>query len=370
MTADRHIVAEWLKAFCLVLVVVTGLLVIQIIEDDLDNLVTWQATGEQMFTYLGLRLPAQLPIVVPISLLISVILSLGGLHRSNGITALRAAGMSLTRITRSLWLAGVALTGLLVWLNAWLVPWSVEAHRDFADRLRFDWEEQQDPDTRTVGLVPALGFANQEAGRLWFMNRFGARDHLGFGVTVSTRDDLGRETRRIMAREVYYDDVDEAWVFLDGRELTFDPASGEAIRSLPFERRAFPGWEETPDLMLALNKEPKDLSWFEIRDILGTLARYENPSIHAYQVRFHNMLAAPFSCLVVLALAIPFAVTGVRTHPMVGASKTLAGFIAYYVLANACGLLGERNLLAPPIAAWLPNVLVLAVAGVFLYRAR
>ncbi len=119
--------------------------------------------------------------------------------------------------------------------------------------------------------------------------------------------------------------------------------------------------------MLALHKEPEELSLIELRRIIRTVPPEENPAVHAYEVRYLALFAAPFSCFVVLGIAIPFATTGVRSNPMVGISKCMGFFAVFYVLISIAMILGERQIIPALLAAWLPN-LVMLVLGLFLLR--
>jgi lipopolysaccharide export system permease protein len=189
-------------------------------------------------------------------------------------------------------------------------------------------------------------------------------------VNVHTRDAEGRELNRISAGEAYYDDTQEHWVFLNGRELMLDTETGDPMRTLPFKKRVYEDFDEDPSLMLALHKEPKSLSLFELRRIIDLLPVDENPIVHAYLVRYFSLLAAPFSCLVVVGLAVPFAVSGVRTNPMIGISKCMGYFLVFYLLISVVTILGERQFIPALLAAWLPNFLMFGVAGWLFRQAR
>ncbi|HBM85582.1 MAG TPA: YjgP/YjgQ family permease, partial [Opitutae bacterium] len=115
---------------------------------------------------------------------------------------------------------------------------------------------------------------------------------------------------------------------------------------------------------------PKGLSLFELRRIIETVPPEENPAVHAYQVRYFSLLAAPFSCLVVVGLAVPFAVSGVRTNPMIGVSKCMGYFAIFYVLISIATILGERQVIPVVLAAWLPNIVMLGAAAWFFRQAR
>jgi len=363
---DRYVLKEWAAGFALTLGVVIGILILQNMYDTLPDLLDGNANVEQILVYYALELPAYLPAVLPITFLVSLLLSLGGLHRNNEIVAMRASGASLLRLSAPLWVVGLALSGLLFYLASTVVPQAVERSRVFIDNLEYAAEEAE-RDRRSVGLVYNLGFDNRKDDRLWFMNRFSERAWIGMGVNVHTRGPDGRETSRISAREAYFDDTSEQWVFVDGRELIMDPETGDPLRALPFERKTYEGFDEDPNLMLALHKKPKELSLFELRRIIDTIPPKENPAVHAHLVRYYSLLAAPFSCLVVVGIAVPFATSGVRTNPMAGISKSMVFFALFYLLISVSAIMGERRMIPAWLAAWIPNIVMLTMA-VWLFR--
>jgi lipopolysaccharide export system permease protein len=363
---DRYILKEWFTAFLLTLSVVLGILILQNMMDRLPDLLQAKASFGQIVFFFLLSLPAYFPLVLPIVFLVSLLFSLGNLHRNNEIIALRSQGRSLFHISRSLWLAGLLLTVGLFYLTAFLVPQTVERSRTFFENLDFSAREAV-MDAREVGLIYNLGFDNRREGRLWFMNRFSERAWLALGVTVHLRDAEGHELRRVAAREAYYDDTQGNWVFLNGRELLLDPVTGDPLRILKFERKVFTEFNEDPGLMLALYKKPSSLSLHELRRIVKSIPPEDNPAVHAYLVRYFQQIASPFTCLIMVGIAVPFAASGVRTNPMLGISKSLAYFAAFYVLINIATMLGEREIIAAWMAAWLPNFLMLGIA-VWLFK--
>lgn len=369
---DRYILKEWCQGFALTLAVIVGILILHNMYDTLSDLLEIGASLGEVVFYYTLALPAYLPAILPIALLVSLLFSLGTLHRNNEIIALRAAGIGLFQISRSLWVAGLLLSGLLFYLTAALVPVSVEYARTFLDNLEYAaMEARPEMDTRQrQGLVYNLGFDNQQDGRLWLMNRFSERAWLALGVNVHTRSETGQELNRISAREAYFDDTQGHWVFVDGRELLLDPKTGDPLRTIAFEQKTFETFDEDPGLMLALHKDPEALSLFELRRVVEALPPQQNPVVHAYLVRYLSLLAAPFSCLVVVGLAVPFAVSGVRTNPIIGISKCMGYFLVFYLLVSTATILGERHIISAALAAWLPNLVMFALAGRLFRQAR
>lgn len=366
---DRYIFKEWAVGFALTVGVVIGILILQNMYDSLPDLLKTNAGFKDIIFYYALSLPAYVPAILPITFLVSLLFSLGGLHRNNEVIAMRAAGASLFRISRSLWLTGLALSGLLFYLTASLIPTTVEQARTFLDNLEYSSQEAE-VDSRQIGVIQNLAFDNRKDGRLWFMNRFSERAWLALGVNVYTRNEAGLEIARVSASEAYYDDTQNSWVFIDGRELIIDEATGDPLRTIPFKEKVMPEFNEDPNLMLALHKKPKELSLFELRRIIDAIPPEENPAVNAYLVRYYTLLAAPFSCLVIVGIAVPFAVSGVRTNPMIGVSKCLGYFAVFYILLSVTSILGERQIIPPGLAAWIPNIVMFLLAVNLFRRAR
>ena len=90
-------------------------------------------------------------------------------------------------------------------------------------------------------------------------------------------------------------------------------------------------------------------------------------SVLKYEVRLYNIWLSPLICVIVVAIAIPFSVAGVRTNPMVGVSKTVAMFFTYYIIDNIFSALGGAGYMPPFIAAFAPAA-IMFVFALSLYR--
>jgi lipopolysaccharide export system permease protein len=368
---DRHVLTEWCRIFFLTLLALVGLLILERLFATLKDLLEWGATPAEALHYYSVLLPSMLPNLIPLTLLIATLFSLGTLHRNNEITAMRATGRSLFRIALPIWIIGGLLTVVVFWLQAEWVPRSVETSRQLWQNHAFEAQMMQGRQADEVGIQRNLTFHNHRDRRLWFINRFSEFNFRAFGITVHQMDSNGRiETLRLAANEGYFDDITGHWVLLDGREIRFSEKTGEPVRSLAFDRRELPGFKEPPMLMKLRDKRPKDLSLFEMQELLGYLRGAEDPDIAEYSTRYHGILASPFACLIVVSLATPFAVAGVRVNPMVGVSKALGLFFLYYIGASIFVVLGAREVLAPEVAAWLPNLMMLLCALWVAQRVR
>jgi len=368
-TLDRHILGEWLKILGLVLTAAVGLLLMQEMYDDFRDLLDDGAGVIDIAVYYAVLMPSFLTVVLPLALLISLLYSLGQLHRNNEFTAMRAAGLSLFRLTRGIWVVGVLCCGLMWLFNSRVVPWSVEESRRIKDSLEYRHQARV-AGVEHAGLVTSVTFDNRPERRLWYINRYNRFAQRAYGVTVSILDAQRRETTRYVAREADYHPATRTWTLREGWELRFDPGTGDMVRPIAFAERTFADFHEDPQLMLLIDRNPIDLSFRELRRLIDYLTIEGNPKVIKYAMRYYTLIADTLSCLVVIGFAIPFAVSGVRVSPVVGVSKSIGLFFVYYLLVSLANMIGGRGLLPAEVAAWLPNLVMVGVAGWLFARMR
>jgi lipopolysaccharide export system permease protein len=369
-TFDRHLLREWLQILGLVLAATCGLLVVQVLYDDFRSLRELGARGWVLWQYLLVTMPSFLSVVLPLALLVSLLYTLGKLHRANELTAMRAAGVGFLRLTAPVWVVGVLCCGISWWLNTEIVPWSVERSRALKDTLQFRRDSSQALAPDRIGATDSVAFDNARAGRMWFFNRYSRFTQRGYGVSVSELDARRRETMRLVAAQAWRTAQATGWVFRDGRELTFNVETGELIGSQPFREKILERYDEDPSLMLLIDRRPVDLSLHELSEIIAYHEGEHDVKAVPYAVRFFGLIANTFGPLIVIAIAIPFAVTGVRVNPAVGVSKSIGLFFLYYLLANIAASLATKQLVDPVMAAWLPNLGMLLLALWLFVRLR
>ena len=355
--------------FGLLLAATMGVLCMASLYDDFRDLIQLGVAGRDILLYYATLMPSYLSVVLPISMLLSLLFVLSKLHRNNELTAVRFAGLNIFATTRSLWLAAVLLCGVSLLLNARVVPWSVEASRSLLESFRMN-AEQRTVANGSFGIVSSVTFDNQRQGRMWYMNRYDKHTQTAYGVTVSQLDLQRRETSRLMAREGTYDAVRRAWTFQAGRELRFDPQRGDLMRTTAFATKTMGRFTEDPTLMLLIDRNPKDLSFNELRRIVDFFSVEDNPKVVAYEVRYYGLLADTLAPLIILAIAIPFSLAGVRVSPAVGVSKSIGLFLFHYVATNGATLLGENGFLNPVWAALIPSLATIGLAAFLFGRMR
>lgn len=368
-TFDRYLLREWLQIFGLVVAITCGLLFVHVLYDDFRDLRDFGASGWVLWEYLLVTIPSFFAHMLPLALLVSLLYVLGKLHRSNELTVLRAAGVGFGRMMVPVWIVGFLCCGLTWWLNTTIVPRSLERSETMREELQFRTEATRGISSDRVGAVFSVAFDNRQEGRMWFFNRYSRYRDRGYGVSVSELDAQRREQRRIVASEAWLE-AGRGWVFRNGRELAFSPETGELRASRPFEERVEGDFHENPELMLLIDRKPSDLSLHQLRRLIAHLEEEQSPKVTRYAVRYFSLIADTLGPLLVIAIAIPFAVSGVRVNPAVGVSKSIGLFFLYYIFMNFGTSLATKQIVEPIVAAWLPYVGMLGLAARLFTRLR
>jgi lipopolysaccharide export system permease protein len=349
------VLGEWAKIFGLCLGALGGIIALSLAYRHAQDFIEWEAGMGRFIPFLLLRIVAELPILIPVSLLVSVIFVLAQLNRSQELAAARAAGLSIFRITAPLWAASAACALALAGLNASWVSVSQETARAIAERAEFDSILRKGGEAKAAGEGELVAFETGDGRRQWIIGRLSLAAGRASDVHVHFRDAQSREFRRIVARAAEFRKAGDAWVweFVDARELVLDPVTGDLLRQ-PRHARLGPVEGDDPSLMAATTARAKELSFRELAALEREAGWFPEGRMAQFAMRYHGTLASPMICLVVVAIAIPYAVVGGRVNPMIGVSKTLGLFVAYYFAAMFLNALGASGTLPPVVAAWLP----------------
>ncbi|HEY1792373.1 MAG TPA: LptF/LptG family permease [Opitutaceae bacterium] len=367
-TFDRHLLREWLYILGIALVLACGLLLVQVMYDDFRDLHDAGASAADLGLYVMVAVPGFLALTLPIVLLVSTLFVLGKLHKANELTAMRAAGVGYIRLMAPVWIVGVACCGVSYWLNSYIVPHSVEKAREMKEGFQYRKQALTVPQD-LIGAVYSVGFDNPYPRRMWFFDRYSRYTRKAYGVSVTELDVKGRELNKIEAHEAWFDPDRHGWVFKDGREMGFDSDVRE-VSSVPFPLKLVTRFREDPELMMLIDRRPIDLSSTELSELIDYLSRESNPKSIPYAVRYYGLIADILVPLIVIAIAIPFAVTGVRVNPAVGVSKAIGLFFLYLTLQNVAAALATNQLIEPALAAWLPNIGMTGFAAYLFSRMR
>jgi lipopolysaccharide export system permease protein len=311
--------------------------------------------------------PGFLVLVLPIALLLALLYALTGHARANEITAMRAAGVSLWRICAPYFFAGFVASLALFALNEFLAPRGT----DWADRI-MTRHVQRPGDINAQKQFQNFGFTNTRAHRAWLIGEYRVKTAEMIRPQVNWNLPDGSSRRLYADRAVR---TNGAWTFFNVTEFSQAGAQAALVPSLQTNELAMPDFEETPaqirseiKISAYLGLEASRKADIPLKDIFEYLQLHPDlsPAVAGrLYTKFDGRLAAPWTCLVVVLIAIPFGAASGRRNLFFGVAGSIFICFTFFVLQSASLLLGSGGELPPWLAAWLPNM-VFGATGLFL----
>ena len=350
----RYITREILLTSALVLAALVALFGFFDMIHELDDLGRGNYRINAMLAYVALTLPSHAYVLLPAAGLIGTLFALARMSESSEITVMRAAGLSLKQLAIFVGAAALIVAIVSLLLGEVVAPYTDEVAKGL--RLK-----------ATSAIV-----AHE------FRSGFWVKDDRSFvniqDVTPDTQllnlkiydfDPAFRLTQIRRAEKGRYAGSNH-WE-LTNVELTRFVGGRAVLQRLPTST-----WSSvlTPDILSVLKIVPEQMSVFNLRSYIEHL-RENHQKATRYEIAFWQKIFGPVGVIVMMVLAIPFALqssraTGVGAKIVLGILIGVGFFFASRLFSNA-GLLNDWPAL---FSAAAPAFIAAAAAAWLLYRAE
>jgi len=306
----------------------------------------------------SILLPSFLVLTLPIAGIIASITAFGRLSFDKELVAMRAAGLSLLRLSQPVLLFACSVFALTLILSQWGQPWSSLNLKKVAPNLLRD----------QLALALERGTFNEPIPRMMIYVQDSSDGHPGKGIFVS--DERAPDEPRVIVADQYQVLMDQA-----NDQVALRLLNG-VIHSRPdeldqYEHISFTTYD------LKLNLSQSGYSTAEERPtyeaIMAQLAQSQGKDPMALRrlMEHYKDLAFPTASLVLCLLGVPVGIVSKRSGRIGGFAVGVLIVVLYYVLNVACEFLVTTGVIAPFAGAWLPNG-ILAVVTIlsFLHMSR
>lgn len=357
---DRYLTKELLipLSYCL-----TGFLIFWIAFDWLGTAEDFQDANmgfREILTYYWIKIPEFLSTILPITLLLALLYTLTHLAKHNELIAMRAAGVSWWRLCTPYFTIGIALSLVLFVINEKWGATSAEASANLMDRHR-----QGSTNSIDHAWHDQAFFQNLRDHRKWVIRRYNTETFEMHHPYVVYEDAQSNELR-INAKSAKW--VDGVWTFFDADEIHFEISNGvKAAISHHFKILPKPAFKETPaqfrselkiaQLSNARMAKQAQLSLSEIHNYYQLHPEVPPEMRPKIATQFHGRIAWPWTCLIVVLIAIPFGAPSGRRNVFAGVAMSIFFCFGYFILMRLGLALGTRGTFPPWLAAWLPNII-------------
>lgn len=333
---------------------------------ELDDMQESKLRLFECLEYAVAMVPGFFVMVLPVTLMLALLYALTHHAKYHELTALRAAGISLWRLCLPYFAVGLAASGIYFLLNELAIPRSAEWSEEILTRHTVASDH-----ARAKTHFTKIGF-RIHPHRVWQVSEYDAdrKTMLNPNVIWTLPDGSWRSLQADRAER-----TNGVWFFHNVQMFAQSGPRGNLMPSSTTNVLAMPEFDETPKQILSdiklsdaqsLRKSRSaDIPLKELRDYLRLHPTLTKNDAQIIRTKLHDRLAAPWTCLVVVVIAIPFGAPSGRRNLFYGIAGSIFICFAYFVLQRISLAFGMNGQLPPWLAAWLPNLLF-ATAGTFL----
>ncbi len=357
---DEYVLREFVLTFAMVLVTFVMLMLIftffELLSDIIRNRTPLVTVGE----YLVNLTPSMIYLITPLSVLIGVLVVFGIMNRNSELTAMKATGVSLYRITVPVVAIAAVLSVSLFMFDELYLPQANRRQEALRNVIKGKPAETfEHPGRKWI-------FGQQRPGhpsRIFYYEYFDSDIDTFGNISIFEFSPGSFDiAKRIFASTAHWEPKLNTWVFEDGWQRTF---SGSDITSYEdFPVKTFSEISEQPAYFKKEVRQSSEMNFGELAAYIHDL-RQSGFNTVPLRVQLNHKLAYPLITLVMAVLAIPFALSMGKRGSLSSIAIAIGVAIAYFVVSGFFEAMGNVSWLPAFLAAWSPDLLF-GLAGAYL----
>jgi lipopolysaccharide export system permease protein len=352
---DLYVLRSWLFYLVILLVAFTGIYMIFDFFQLLGDIVRHQIPPHLVLEYYWYLAPQVVYLMLPLSILVATLVSLGLLSKSNEITAVKSAGISLYRISVPILVAAGLFSGSMFLLGNDYLPETNQKQ----DTLR---NQIKGKPAQTM-YRPDRQWISGKSNKIYNYRFFDPDQNVFANLSVFEIDSGSfRLTRRIYAARAFWEPHIREWVLEDGWVRDF--SSGIVTDYQSFSVHTFSELDEAPSYFKKEVKPSEQMSALELRQYIQGL-KQSGFDVVRLSVAFYRKFSFPLIAFVVTLIAIPFSFSTGSHGALAGIALSIGIAIVYWSVSSLFEAMGNLSQLPPAVAAWSPDV-IFSLAGVYL----
>jgi LPS export ABC transporter permease LptG/LPS export ABC transporter permease LptF len=355
---DRYVIRQLLMPFGIGLLVFTFLFIIPELMRYAEDYIAKGAPMPVVVEVFVALLPMALGLTIPMSLLMALLVAFGRLSADREFVAFQACGVSMRRLLRPVGLVSLLCFGATLYILLVSVPASNQRFREITFNIIASQAEGEVKPRVFYERFPNIDLYVREIPPSGGWNGvFMSDNRSGEGSTIY----LAKRGRVVIDRTKKTVEM----VLDEGTRHSADPAGNYDVYSfkrvlLNLSPDAFPSGGPP--------KGDREMSLAELRAHADEI-RAQGQFPHNQLFEIHKKFSIPAACFVFGLIGLALGATNRRDGKLASFVIGVAIVFAYYILLWLGQSLTKGRVLAPWLAAWLPNF-VLGIVGIIFLKWR
>ncbi|HVZ02153.1 MAG TPA: LPS export ABC transporter permease LptF [Dongiaceae bacterium] len=305
---------------------------------------------------LGNLVPFYLAIALPAALFIGVLFAGSRLSSDSELDAMRASGISLTRLMAPVFALAMVLLVVSAYLLGWLEPYTRFGYRALVHLVT---------ETQWNSAIERGAFFTGFGGKTILINDISNGGRQLSRIFVKEEDNNGRAVLLTAERGDLIKRVDLSMVLTLHHGIRMEAsAAGDAVRAMTFDQLDLPLESISPEPFRERGEKESELTFSELLSFYEHTPDYLDHEDVVAEV--HERLTRTVSILFLPFLAFPIGISSRRTSKSMRMIVGILFLIVYYEVIQFGQAMVQREIVGPFPALWVP-CLLFGIASLWLF---
>ncbi|EDY83678.1 putative permease, YjgP/YjgQ family [Verrucomicrobiia bacterium DG1235] len=341
------------------------ILTMSLVKDMLNLLAEGQLTVGAFFRLTKLLFPFVFVYALPMGFITGALLTMGRLSAENEITSLRAAGVSVIRLSSSVFLLAILGTTASLVVNFYYGPLAKTEYRQ---------ELKNTIQTNPLGFIVEKTFVKDFTGSVIYVGKKEAEMLYDVWIwKLNSESQVTTFARAEKGRFAFLENSAELQLDAEGVTIEYrdaeDPENFRTRNFYPASAAKFP-FSFSLEKILGKETLARKLTWMTFDELQGEIRKYEGIAATATgavreealdnllkaKMVFHKNFAMGFAVLSFACIAIPLGLKTSRKETSANLGIGVGMGLLYYLAMISIEWLEGRPDLRPELLFWIPNL--------------
>ena len=358
---DQYLLLKFWSILGLSIIGFISIFIIVDLIENIDRFIDNHVPFNIILKYYFYTIPWFINIGLPMSVLISTIFSLGTIIKENEWTAMKAAGISLYRISSPIIFSGFVISGCSFILDNKLVSFGNEK------RFEIDKEYVKRKSRHKVKDNLKNIFLQKNNSTHATIEKFSVKSLKGSSLTLI--DLKGNKIRkRIDSKDILWRPDSNKWLLSNYSIRNFSP-KGIENKVVLSKNDTLIHLGFSVEEIKQQAKKPDELDFYQLSFLIKKLKSNGIDTLR-WEVSRYLKISFSFTNLIVMLFGIPLTFIKEKNSLSFGIGMSILIIFCYYALIKFGQSLGYNGLISPILSSWVGNIVFIFSGLILFFKAK
>ena len=358
---DQYLLLKFWSILGLSIIGFISIFIIVDLIENIDRFIDNDVPFNIILKYYFYTIPWFINIGLPMSVLISTIFSLGTIIKENEWTAMKAAGISLYRISSPIIFSGFVISGCSFILDNKLVSFGNEK------RFEIDKEYVKRKSRHKVKDNLKNIFLQKNNSTHVTIEKFSVKSLKGSSLTLIDLKS-NKIRKRIDSKDILWRPDSNKWLLSNYSIRNFSP-EGIENKVVLSKNDTLIHLGFSIEEIKQQAKKPDELDFYQLSFLIKKLKSNGIDTLR-WEVSRYLKISFSFTNLIVMLFGIPLTFIKEKNSLSFGIGMSILIIFCYYALIKFGQSLGYNGLISPILSSWVGNIVFIFSGLILFFKAK